>query len=323
MIEHSTQQRSGGSDTLRPGSLKPWPGAQTELRAFTDALFPPDDLVELRLVESWNERGKSQARVLSRSWQRAAELPAAWASLAEKNAQGANIYFGVNPRTGRGGRKDSVRTIRSVWADFDGIDLAEARSRWLPHLPEEPSIVVASGHGVHAYWLLRRPFVIRRERERRRFEAMLKAIYRRLGCDSVQDVSRVLRLPGFWNVKGHRNGASPVPCTVLHLERHRRYPFASFAPAWNDVGDEAPRTGSRVGGAASGDANVGQLAAELNRHVRDRSARDFAIVMRLLRQGLSAGEIWTLVHDKSKFRDRPDYFETTLRNALRELGTDD
>jgi len=319
---HQLQQDTPHKPAFEPKTRFPGPvqGARRQLRAFTQALFAEGDLIELRMIESWKDGTRTQTDLLDRCWLRAREIPDAWPRLFETNTRGANIYFGVNPRTERSGRKQAVTTVRSVWADFDDVDLDEARDRWLPHLPQKPSMVVASGHGIHAYWLLRRPFVIRGDSDRTRFEAMLKSLYRRLCCDSVQDVSRVLRFPGFWNVKGYRSGMAPVRCTLISIDAGRKYPFAAFSAAWQEAKSRNAATQAVLPAAPTPRAEVCELLGELDRDVPDRSTRDFAIIIGLLRSGLTPEQIRPLVCQKSKFQNRPDYFDITVKNALTHLS---
>ena len=304
---------------------EPLLAAKTELQAFTGALFHLGDLVELREIESWDDGEKRLTRHVGRDYLLASKIAEAWPRLHQMNTRGANIYFGVNPRTRRGGTKQHVRVVRSIWMDLDGVSYDEARARWKPHLPAEPTIIVGSGSGIHAYWEFRRPFLIRTDTDLERFERMLRAIYRAVGADSVQDVCRVLRLPGFLNVKSLRNGLPPVPCRLLECDPKRTYPFSTFSPWWERAKEEvAVKTETTrtppASTAALEHSDTKELVAELDRSVSDRSRRDYAIILGLLRSGLAADEIWLLVRDKSKFCDRGrPYFDTTIHNAMRTL----
>lgn len=327
-MQHVTEdlQRAGLPGHLPP-FLEPPLAGKPQLEAFTASLFEPTDLVELRLIESWDEAGKKRSRFIERLWRKASELPRALPRLQELNALGANVYFGVNPRTERSGRKDSIGVIRSIWMDLDGVTLKEAIARWKPHLPADPTIVVHSGRGIHAYWVLRHPFTIQADTGRERFERMLGTIYRAVGADAVQDICRVLRLPGgFWNVKSLRNGVPPVPCQLLACDPSRTYPFRAFAPWWERAQKELAREKEATNPLpACGDypqnRNLEPLLAELDRDVSDRSRRDYAIIIRLLQSGLASEEIWPLVRDKSKFEDRGrKYFDVTIQNAMQELS---
>ena len=80
--------------------------------------------------------------------------------LETAEAQGAtqHCFFGVGFRRDRSGILESVTRIGAVWADMDAKDFdddkdtAKAATRLLT-LP--PSFLIDSGHGYHAYWLLK------------------------------------------------------------------------------------------------------------------------------------------------------------------------
>ena len=67
-----------------------------------------------------------------------------------------NIFFGVASRAKSG--DGSLANCHDLWAfwvdiDFDKLPEVEARRR-LAKFPLPPSIIISSGHGLHAYWLL-------------------------------------------------------------------------------------------------------------------------------------------------------------------------
>lgn len=296
---------------------------QDQLQQFLTTLFRKDDVVEIRPIEIWTDgmNGQRRSRVLrhERRWQTPAELSAGYSEMAKLNLdQRANIFMGVNSRTQRGvGRKCDVRICRCIWADMDDVSCEVARWRCsemgLPH----PSIVVDSGNGVHLYWLLDRAIDVSNAESRQQFESRLKALYRQLGCDATSDVNRLLRLPGFWNMKDGRNGSPPRACRLLYCDADRRCEIDHFAINVNcqsrQIGDER----SNGPGVTSSDGSIQQVLACLDKEVSDRSRRDFAVVCSLLRLGMGPPEIWSHVANRSKFVTRGyDYFKTTVNNAL-------
>ncbi len=121
------------------------------LATFLDALFVPSHPVELRLIETFMDEGGRESRLWERYWLRSPEIIDRYEEFRRMNDDGANIFFGVNPRTGNGGTKGAVSECYSLWADFDEKPLNQAsRSQE----PPPPSIVINSGHGTHHYWLL-------------------------------------------------------------------------------------------------------------------------------------------------------------------------
>jgi hypothetical protein len=282
------------------------------LRSFLGSLFQPGELIEIRAITS--PAGRKAGRVIRQFWCSPKELVERHNELRHIN-QSANLYFGVNPRHVASGVKSSVAVTRCVWADLDHITREEAAKRWRPILPE-PSIVVNSGAGIHLYWVLANDHAVDDFAARTAFEAMLKRLYRDLGADSVQDVSRVLRLPGFFNLKRGR-----VPCVVLSSNDELRCPLETFS-CW--MHDEEPEQQSslatRVLPPYGQRRRIQGLIRYLDREVEDRSRRDFAVVARLAELGLSRDEIWHLVQGRSKFADRgEEYFQVTYQNALKNV----
>jgi hypothetical protein len=305
-----------------PTSLSLRLPAERQLRLFVESVFEPDDLVELRAIELVRSAAKSTGRVILRGWQPSESLLGSYHRLDALNRQGANIYFGVNPRAGRAGTKDAIRVCRTIWADLDRVSYADAVQRWRPRLPE-PTVIVSSGHGIHLYWRLSQAVDVASSHRRLEFEAMLKALYRHLGSDSTQDVTRLLRLPGFVNVKD-----APVPCELIRADAERRYPLSVFSDRF-DVNESESR--QLPDGAVAEIASMDRLPdsrdvrrirgviAILERETEDRSRRDFWCVCQLLKLGLSVDEIATLVAGRSKFTTNA-YLQTTLQNAVKAIN---
>lgn len=312
---------------LDPPSLEPsaQPLVQGQHAPLIDALFHPNDLVELRAIESWQEQGKRQSKLHWRAWLTPHELNMNSAKLHALN-EAADIFFGVNARLRRGSTKEAIGKCRSVWADFDGVASAEVL-RTCSAINLAPSIVVESGHGVHAYWLLEEPFDVHTSEERNRFESMLRRFYRSVGADSTCDVTRLLRLPGFRNNKNLRNGAAAQECSLLLCEPAVRYPTACFFERWR-AEEEAQKGAVHPPRSARTDKRLERriegFVRYLDKEVSDRSKRDFAVVAGLLRLGLDPQEIRTLVASHSKFAGPHGerYFKTTVSNALKAVGTE-
>ena len=114
-------------------------------------------------------------------------------------AHGLGVYYGVLPRAQKGrGTAAGVPSGRVLWADLDFHTYAggeaEARRR-LESFSPPASAVVASGHGLHAYWFLQEsqpaPVIVKHN----------KSIADALESDRVHDAPRLLRLPGTFNMK--------------------------------------------------------------------------------------------------------------------------
>jgi hypothetical protein len=295
---------------------------------FLDCLFLTGT-VEIRAIETWKEHGQKQSRLIERLWLSPTEVVQRFAYLKRLNrAYDANIYFGVNERNTAGyGTKRHVAQCKSVWMDFDLIRAAELPHRLPSHL-KTPNLVVDSGHGIHAYFLLDEPFDVSTDTNREAFENMLRNLYKAVGADATCDVSRLLRLPGFLNVKDARNGREPVLCTLLHCDPSRTFSIDLFFDSWGKhrEGKEVPDlTQGMVNFAGTELSNgrrakrVRSLVRYLERSVDDRSRRDFGVVCGLFRAGLTMGQVRDLVQGCSKFANNKQYLETTLLNAQKAV----
>ncbi|MGY4318998.1 hypothetical protein [Bradyrhizobium sp. JR3.5] len=109
--------------------------------------------------------------------------------------------------------------------DFKHVDLLGADPladvlRHLGRLRHRPSITVASGGGVHAYWRLTEPMDTQSEIDR--IEAVLRQLADIVAGDlAVCEVSRVMRLPGSHNTKN--GGWKEVKVTDFHPERQYEF----------------------------------------------------------------------------------------------------
>lgn len=158
-----------------------------QLKTYSSVVWNPDDLIEVRPMPG--NLGK-------RVWIPAGDIPKHVKRLVSENASGANITAGVLPRKAAGRGKDEDCAAGSViWADLDGVAPADAWDTVRASMPE-PTMLVNSGHGSHVYWRLRDrqgPTEISR---------LVGDVAAFIGSDpSVKNPSRVMRLPGFLNLK--------------------------------------------------------------------------------------------------------------------------
>jgi hypothetical protein len=133
----------------------------------------------------------------------------------------------VCKRARDGGKKQDVLGASCLWADID-IDVngqSEAVVfELLGQMPDDiqPSIVVHSGGGLHLYWLLDKPVHFQyADTQYHTIEPVEEAntIMRDLvGGDNVQNVDRVMRLPGSYN-----NKRAGKKCRVLYCASHLLY----------------------------------------------------------------------------------------------------
>lgn len=111
--------------------------------------------------------------------------------------------------TVRGKAKDAA-AICGLWADLDvAASYADSTEQAIEaaHSLAEPSALVNSGGGVHAWWLFDEPWIFASEDERveaaQLAEAWVEALRQKVKfkLDSVGELARVLRLPGSYNQK--------------------------------------------------------------------------------------------------------------------------
>lgn len=123
------------------------------------------------------------------------------------------------PRTQRA-KLGQIVGIAGMWLD---IDLPSGPAQQLARAYLEPTILVHSGHGLHAWYLFDGgPWRFQRladKDEAVTMAAQFQALHRMVEptLDATQDLTRVLRLPGTRNAKGD----SPVPVEVIDADGPR------------------------------------------------------------------------------------------------------
>jgi len=129
-----------------------------------------------------------------------------------------HLYFGVATRDGKGGTTENLIDVPAVWCDGDFDKTPkEILAGNLKRFPFKPSIIVASGGGVHFYWLLKEP-----TRDFQAIEDINHRIAAQLqGDPNACDVARILRIPDTTNHK------YPAPCRV-HKYNQFRYEIENF-----------------------------------------------------------------------------------------------
>ena len=111
----------------------------------------------------------------------------------------AHFYAGVYSRSTRskdGGKKEHTASTKVIWADYDGTqDIDDIYNRLSDAKIPIPSMMISSGHGFHAYWILT-------ERTRLDVSPLVKAIAVATGADAqTAERARIMRIPGTVNVK--------------------------------------------------------------------------------------------------------------------------
>jgi len=141
---------------------------------------------------------------------------------ANANLHGYGLYIGITTRKAekssheRGLIKDAMH-IPALWVDLDGGELSS-----LTEFEPTPSMILATGGGYHAYWMLR-VAQYPNDIHRRTMRGLAKA----LNADiKVAEFARVLRALGSYNTKPERNMARVI---TLRWEPSWRYGIEDFA----------------------------------------------------------------------------------------------
>jgi putative DNA primase/helicase len=181
----------------------------------------------------WTKSDKTQ-------WFKTDALDDAAEAITRLSDAGVDAYIGMglgSTRKSKGRLKaHEVTIIPGLWFDLDLLDNEAHKQDNLPKTIEEavqifpipPSIIVHSGHGLHAHWLFKEPWELETHNEWLQavalssgFREMLqqRAASKGWKLDTVSDLSRVLRPPGTMNFK-----TEPVLVRVISQTEHRYNP---------------------------------------------------------------------------------------------------
>lgn len=155
-----------------------------------------------------------------------------------------NIYFTVNPtlRPVRSkARKTDMAGMKALHIDLDpraGEDLEKERERAYKLLKEfrpAPTVIIDSGGGFQAFWLLDAVHSTGGSEEKAaEFEAYNQQLEVLLQSDATGNIDRIMRLPGTINVPGEKKrkkGRVPRLATVVEVDWTRIYSLKQFTAA--------------------------------------------------------------------------------------------
>ncbi len=212
-------------------------------------------------------------------------------------------------------RAEEVGAIFGVWADLDVAGPAHSAQNLPPDLPAvrrihaemviEPTLLWSSGNGYQAFWAFTAPLVFDTADERAEAAALvadwlrsLTAHAHRLGrwrVDAVQDLSRVLRLPGSTNRKPSVDGAARPAARVELLDHHPdlRYTPDQIRQHCLDAefldAHEAMVAPSRGDAMAVDLAGVWKLCNSAEYRARNYEPEWWADVLEILREDMTPG----------------------------------
>ncbi|HOJ21590.1 MAG TPA: hypothetical protein PLY56_08650 [Armatimonadota bacterium] len=293
------------------------------------------------------------------------DLDAAAAAVEALASQ--DVYVGVGLSTKDYGPtqrcpSEEIVGVVAAWADFDILSeahpkkslpstLEQALSVVPPAMP--PSIVISTGNGAHAWWILREPYLFDSDEDRRwaasvvlRWQTLLRynAANRGWAFDRLADLARVLRIPGTLNCK---DPAHPKSVTVYQVT-DRRYNLSDLEEYLDELGIEDPEAHEqkrRAWAERFKDKPIivnlkAELPEDLVRRLVDADLRfrntwfrqrhdlkdqsqsgyDLALADFGMDAGLSEQQIVDLIIQhrrmhRQKARTRADYYERTLAKA--------
>jgi hypothetical protein len=144
--------------------------------------------------------------------------------------------------------------IAGAWLDIDAPDLHLARS--VAYAVAEPTLLVDSGHGLHAWWLFDKPWQFQSTQDRADAATLAwqwQQHHRNLTgvkLDATHDLARLMRLPTTINTKG--GGRAPVE---LIAATHHRYTIDDIRATAAAAGP-APHAGTSPAGAGGSTTTI-------------------------------------------------------------------
>ena len=199
---------------------------------YIDALFAPDDIVEIRALDRRSGRRPVQY------WKPASTFTDLLPEAQRLNDNGYDIFVGVNPRPRSGATGDaSISRARCVFVDFDGgISLNDIRTRLATYGLPEPSIIVFSGHGWHCYWILSEPIT-----DLKSWSGIQSDLIAALDSDKcIKNPERIMRVPGFAN---NKNADAVISSELFECDTSHVYELADIVdrlPIKEDAAPAAP-----------------------------------------------------------------------------------
>lgn len=213
------------------------------------------------------------------NFHRHGSLPELAQLLVWAQRKGSGVYVMVNEGDGKGRGVGNVRRVRAVFADFDGAPLSNLTT---VHL--QPHVLLESSPGrYHAYWrcdglgLEGFPFV-------------QATISNRLSSDpTVNDVCRVMRVPGFWHLKHE-----PFRSRILEWNTHAPFSSAEILAEFPPEPSIATRTRSSEPSSGSAGSFVeggrNRLMTRFGGYLRQQGCTEEAIDRTLRELNLAACE---------------------------------
>ncbi len=281
-----------------------------QAHCFLEALHAPlhcGEQIELRW-NSPNFRGS-----MNRNF-----YPSTEAAAHEAVSLGLNydVYVGVAPRWGSEGTGVGVRRLGALWADLDakGEHTVGSRLRQLEDLTCPPSILVLTGRGCHAYWLLSRPADGLEQLEQA--EGVMRRLGQGLGGDPVWDRARILRVPSTFN---HKYEASR-PVEPEHFEPRLRYDLDQLEEMAKAFHEEGAPEGVPTSVLTAGCNSVRRDALAAPIEEGERNVTLASVAGSLRDRGLDEGNIAVVLLEVNRLKCNPPLEATEVLRIARSVG---
>jgi len=197
-------------------------------------IAPADWIVEFNLLQYRPTLEKHDDQRMRALFYTVGQVLSDWPTIAKQldhlnRTQVENIHHGVNPRFRRPrkhGKNPDVSHYVAAWVDVDFHGNEEGIRKKFYETVEDlrarglgPSVIIESGRGLHAYWLFDKPYPNELARP---VCAGIQGYF--ADSDTIHDPRRILRLPGFLNLKEPKD---PKHCTVAEAT-WERFPIGRF-----------------------------------------------------------------------------------------------
>ncbi len=268
-----------------------------------------------------------------------AKVPAAWVN-------NCNVYWGVHPTQSRGtqhsrAKIEDVAAVNALFAEFDVPKNFLTKDAVLVHLaalPLQPSAIIDSGGGIHAYWILADTYTIDTDASRERIQSLQYAWVDFVGSDpGAKDLARVLRVPGTKNRKPQYAPNFPA-VQFLQCDLDQTITIEQAEVLTADLRAAQPKRKATVhpvqsSGGVPADSEFWTVAfggkygheverlfrGDLSGHGNDHSAADYDLCRHLVYYAGDGWEVDRLFRQsglmREKWEDRADYRDATIQRA--------
>lgn len=186
------------------------------MRDFLDAIYRPQGFgfMELRAFGDGDD--------IRRAWYPYPDGLKDFVERANECNGSYNVFAGVLLREKQdiGTADNCKKTTPILWADFDTKVMARLNVfHEINQIEVPPQIMLDSGYGFHAYWLLNEAVSVDDAQD------VMKNLAKRHGGDVVGDPARIMRVPGTLNIK---DKLTPRPVRLVKFNPYERSRFSDF-----------------------------------------------------------------------------------------------